>query len=46
VLGIACDESLAESLQKAESLEKNYMALGYEIIHIPSATVEEKTKII
>ena len=44
--GPARTESLEESLQKAACLEKNYKALGYEIIHIPPVSVEERADLI
>lgn len=44
--GPARDEDLQESLQKAQCLEQNYRAMGYEIIHIPPGSVEERAQII
>jgi predicted ATPase len=46
VPGPARDEDLEESLQKAACLERNYCALGYEIIHIPEGTVEQRVQMI
>ncbi len=44
--GPARTENLQESLQKAHCLEQNYTALGYEIIHIPPGSVEERAQMI
>jgi predicted ATPase len=44
--GPARNEDLQESLQKAHCLEKNYRAMGYEIIRIPSAPVEKRAQMI
>ena len=46
VPGPARDEDLQESLQKAHCLEQNYRAMGYEIIHIPAAPVEQRAQMI
>lgn len=46
VPGPARDEDLEESLQKAQCLEKNYLEMGYEIIHIPPGTINERTQLI
>lgn len=46
VPGPARNESLEESVQKAACLEKNYKALGYEIIHIPPGSLEERVDLI
>ena len=46
VPGPARTESLEESLRKAACLEKNYRALGYEIIHVPPGTVKERVNLI
>ncbi|MCD6044996.1 MAG: hypothetical protein K0R48_159 [Gammaproteobacteria bacterium] len=44
--GPARNESLEESLQKAACLEKNYRALGYNIIHVPPGPVEDRVAFI
>lgn len=44
--GPARNESLKESLQKAFCLKQNYLAMGYELIHIPPGTIEERTLMI
>ncbi len=46
VPGLARNESLQDSLQKAACLEQNYRALGYELIHIPPASIEERVKMV
>lgn len=44
--GPARTEDLQESLLKADCLERNYKVMGYEIIHIPPGTVEERAQLI
>lgn len=46
VPGPARTEDLQESLLKANCLEKNYRAMGYEIIHIPPGPVEARAQMI
>lgn len=44
--GPARDEDLEESLLKEHFLKLNYQTLGYDIVHIPSGTVEERAQMI
>lgn len=38
------DETLPEALEKSRHLKQNYLALGYEVISIPSGTIEQRSE--
>jgi predicted ATPase len=46
VPGPARNEDLQESLLKASCLKRNYEAMGYEVIHIPPGSIEERAQLI